>query len=280
MLAIQIHDILLDIAKTSYPDCNIPQFWIDIIPEERRSVHGNYRPSERRIKIYNLSRKTEFIVATTIHELAHHMECTLYGSSGHSKRFYTIYKILLETAVKMGLIKYDEVREVSDARDIRSLERLYGKIEVSYDSELDKKKDLKIIRIHNSYFIKNQLSGRGYKYNGIEQVWYKVIATDSVSLEEEFLLSTTTKENIEIVSANNLTIEAVYYCIVKGGYDQREVLKKNNYRFRGYNFTENVWVKKIKATVKDEEEKFLISNNITTYKFQGVGRQKNKRFSK
>ncbi len=258
MLAIEIHRMLMKIAETTYPDNEILKFFIEIIPSESKTRHGDYAPHQRKIRIFNLSRKTSYIIKTTIHELAHHCEYSIYKTTGHNKRFYKVYKQLLETAIKMGLVTYEEVRTVNDSNDINVLEQHYGPITVQFDPSMAYKKDLYMIKVFNSYSIKEKLSNRGYSYNGIEQSWYKEIEEQDLEKEKNFVYSIMkNKNNVLITDARDITIDAVYYIAVDNAFSHKDILKKRGYIFKGYNYKSNVWVKKIKAKELKEEEYFL-----------------------
>lgn len=269
LLGRQIHRILTEIMNKTYPDKNIPSFWIEVNAKEMATFHGDYYPLKRKIRIFNLSRETTHIITTSIHELAHHVDCCLNGTSGHNKRFYGIYKELLETAIKMGIINYDVVRSVTDAADIRSLEKYYGQLTVTYNQDLDTNKDIRIIKVFNSFAIKDKLKNRGgYSWNSVEQAWCKEISLAELAEENLFLLSLTSEENIKIQSLHDLKIEAVYYIVVKGGYEQRNILKQNDYKFNGYGYKGNVWVKKIKANDFQMEKNFLDAIRDIKYKVE------------
>lgn len=257
MLQEIIFDTLMNIIRKTYPDKQVPSFWLEVHSKEMASKHGDYWPAHKKIRIFNLSRKTEYIITTGIHEAAHHVEYIFYGDTGHSKRFYGVYKELLETAIKMGIVNYEEARKVADARDINSLERYYGRLTASYDPAYDDKKDVSMIKVFNCYPIKDTLKSRGYRYNGIEQAWCKEMNNTQATEEKEFLKSLIDEKNIVVSEGNIITIEAVYYVVVDNCYNCKDVLKSNGYIYKGYNQKGNSWVKKIKANTLEDEQKFL-----------------------
>lgn len=256
MLEVQIYKMLREIVDLTYPDKNISNFWIEVHPKEMRR-HGDYSPLHRKIRIFNLSQKTEYIISTALHELAHHCEYCIYGSTGHSARFYKVFKEIIETAVKTGIVSYEEIRLQSDANDIAMLEKHHGRVTVKYDPTMDKRKDIYMIKVKNSFKIKEQLKNMDFKYNSIEQVWYKEVHKENIDNYKEALLRLIEKENIVISSMKDNEIEAIYYVVVDNCYDYKDSLKEKGYRYKGYNFKGNVWVKKIKAQDLNMEMNYL-----------------------
>ena len=64
-----IKSVLYEIAEKTY-NKKPRNFDVHIIPEERKSFHGQYWPDKKLIEVFNLSRPTEFVISTTIHELS------------------------------------------------------------------------------------------------------------------------------------------------------------------------------------------------------------------
>lgn len=252
MIEKQIHDILLSLAKDTFPDKNIKEFYINIVGKEMNSIHGDYRPRTRTIRVVNLSRPISYIISTSIHELSHHVECCIYGDSGHSKRFYQIYKDLLEKAIKQGIITYENIL---GQWDIEKLEKNVGKINASLEHK--KESDEMVVKVGNCYTIKEQLKDRGYGYNKVEQKWQKMVNVNLVEDEKSFLKEVIDMKNVEITGKYEITLNPIYYISVSNCFDCKDTLKENGYRYKGYNKKGNCWVKKIKASDVDIEKKFL-----------------------
>lgn len=262
MLNVYVHQVLQRILDKTYPESipesrKIKKFWIELVPKEIRTYHGYYDPNEYRIRIVNLSRKPHHILLTTIHELAHHIDFCIYGSSGHNKRFYSIHNQLVKTAIKMGITTYAEFKDVIDNNDIKQLERYFGPNRANYDPAYDDKKDNVHIKVKNSFPIKDELKANGYKYNAVDQTWDKDCDKQLLEDEESFLYNLTDPENIEFAEGSQVSIQVIYYIIVDQCYSYKDSLKANGYRFKGFNQEGNVWVKKIYAQELENEKKFL-----------------------
>lgn len=253
----RIKEILIDIAEKTY-NKKPSYFRIEVIPEERKSFHGDYNPTTKTIRIFNLSRPIEHVISTTIHELAHHIDFSNNGSSGHNKRFYGIFRDLLKTAIKCGYINYSSIKNKKDSLDIVQMEKYYGELIAFYDESKNDKKDKCIIKVRKSFNIKNYLSENGFLFNGLEKTWDKTInKTDLEQVKNEILEK---DNNVEIIVSdfNTISAEIFYYIIVsKNTYENKDILSENGYKYKGYNEKSNSWVKKINSNKLKEEKKFL-----------------------
>ena len=258
-----IKSILYEIAEKTYN--KKPQnFELKIIPEERKSFHGQYWPTRKRIEIFNLSRPTEYVISTTIHELGHHIAYCEYGNTSHDKQFYKILKELLETAIKLGYINYDVVRQKMDSADIKQMEKYFGKINAKYDPTMDSNKNYSLIKIKNSFNVKEELKKEKYFFNNTEKIWQKKIHNDKIEEEKKKILEFDNSLDIEVIPFNHITINISYYIVVSGNtYDKKDKLKELGYKFNGYGQTGNVWIKKIDAKNLNEEIDKLTLLNVS-----------------
>lgn len=253
----RIKEILIDIAQKTYG--KKPEYFkLEIIKEERKSFHGDYCCNTKTIRIFNLSRPTEHVVSTTIHELAHHIDYCENGSSGHNKRFYGILRQLLITAIQCGYISYESIKNKKDSNDIVQVEKHYGEIIAFYDESKDTNKDKCILKAKNSFNIKNYLSANGFSYNPFEKFWYICIKKDEADEIKQQILEQDSNVKIEVCNYNDLSANIYYYLIVsKNTYDYKDILSKNGYKYKGYNEKTNSWVKKINSKDLKKEQKFL-----------------------
>lgn len=269
MINIQIRDMLIEIAKTAYPDVKHTRFYLKVENREMNSKNGKWvYPQEGKmaeIWIYNLSRGTRQILKTSVHELTHNTEYSIYKETGHSPRFYMVYKKLLEAAIDLGLLTAEDINDIADTRDIKQLIRHQGPINRVADSNKIYKEDQVIIKVKNSFSIKDKLKERNYRWNSTEQVWMLELSQEHMDEEKTFLLSITEESNLIISSYSELEIEAIGYIVVGGKtFDIKDKLKERGYVFRGYNQPGNVWVKRVPMTeVDDERFVFSYSDDIT-----------------
>lgn len=257
-----LKSILYEIAEKTY-NKKPKNFEVKIIPEERKTFHGQYWPDQKRIEIFNLSRPTEYVISTSIHELAHHIAYSEYGDISHNKLFYKTFKELLETSIKLGYVNYDSIRIKQDSLDIQQMEKYFGKITVKYDPSLDSNKDYSLFKIINSYDIKDELKKMKYFYNSTEKIWQKKIKNSDIESEKEKITKLNSNVKFQVTSFNNLDIKVFYYIIIVGDtYDCKDELKQLGYLFNGYNQKSNKWIKKIEAKEIDKESSELSKLNL------------------
>ena len=79
----KVKQILSDLIDQTYEGNEkldaYKRFYVELINEERKSFHGDYHIKTHRIRIFNLYRDEAAIVATTIHEVAHHIDAVNRG---------------------------------------------------------------------------------------------------------------------------------------------------------------------------------------------------------
>lgn len=246
----------------SYPDNKFKKFFIDIKVKEMKSIHGRYYPDKRKIEIFNLSRPNGHIIATTLHEVAHHIDCCIRKKSDHSKTFYEIFHQLLVTAIGMGVISKHDILTARDNTDKKWLEKYFGDIDEWDISTLDYKQNTCFIKVYQSFSIKDKLKNRGYKYSSLDQAWVKEISVSEAEEEKQVVSQWIEEKNIKIEQANTIKIESYYYLCVSNCYDHKAYLKENGFMWNGYGM-KKVWVKKIPSqSLKSEETKLLKLPNI------------------
>ncbi|WP_209369511.1 hypothetical protein [Priestia megaterium] len=246
----------------SYPDNKFKMFFIDIKVKEMKSIHGRYYPDNRKIEIFNLSRPNGHIIATTLHEVAHHIDCCIRKKSDHSKPFYEIFHQLLVTAIGMGVISKQDILTARDNTDKKWLEKYFGDIEEWDISTLDYKQDSYFIKVYQSFSIKDKLKNRGYKYSSLDQAWVKEMSVSEAEEEKQVVSQWIEEKNIKIEQANTIKIESYYYLCVSNCYDHKAYLKENGFMWNGYG-VKKAWVKKIPCqSLKLEEAKLLKLPNI------------------
>lgn len=251
--------ILRDIAQKTYKDKKIPTFRLELYVEERKAFHGDYNALTKTIRVFNMSRSADFIISTTIHELAHHIDFSFFGSSGHNKRFYEILKNLMETAVKCGYINYEIARKKCDSRDISQMEKYYGPVTAKYDKSYDTYSNVRIIRVAKSFDIKDWLKDElGFHYNKIEKIWERETELEEVNDITDRISKKSNSVEVSVVKFNDIQIDTYYYVIVtKNTYQHKDELSRNGYKYKGYFIETNSWVKKIKTTELNSEKRFL-----------------------
>ncbi|OGS70684.1 MAG: hypothetical protein A3F91_09225 [Flavobacteria bacterium RIFCSPLOWO2_12_FULL_35_11] len=127
----EVFSALQLLANTAYPALKgAGDFTLKLLAKNNPKAHGDYTYSTHNINIYNVTNKSrEHLIATAVHELAHHIVYKLTEDHGHPKIFYKTLHELLGYA--MGLeelyFDYNEAKEKNmiDSNDIRLMERFF-----------------------------------------------------------------------------------------------------------------------------------------------------------
>lgn len=262
MLSYQYHEVLKTVAEMTFPNHKILPFKIEIYAKESKTRHGDYNSANRIIRIFNLSQKVDYTIATALHELAHHCEFSIYNSTGHSKRFYKVFKGILESAISLGIIEYENIRYQENANDIQMLEKHLGP--VSFIAKPTTMADRIVLKVLNSFDCRTHLKERNYFYDGIEKAWGKILFTKELSTEIEFLLQYVNKSDLITRSLYDLSFEAIYYLFIPNGYEKREVLKQNGYFYKQWRKHKG-WAKKIVSTDLEKEKQLLVQLKIDNF---------------
>lgn len=232
---ITVKNILNDLVDYAYANHEkldaYKKFYVEISKENRKSVHGDYHMKTHHIRIFNLYRDDAAIIATTIHELAHHVDYCNRRTTDHQKEFYAVYEHLLKSALDMKLFSRDEfVLAVADASDSNKIRKM---IDSYVPNDAGYKKDVSVISVKNAYKFKDKLKSNGYHYNKADNSWEK--ETNNVSAEKEFLekLSYERAEEISYEVRENLLqfAKKSFLFAGAGSYDIKDELKADGFFF-------------------------------------------------
>lgn len=128
----EVLDALKILAATAYPALpEADSFSLELSPENNPKAHGSYTYATANIQIFNVTNKSrEHLIATGVHELAHHIVYKLSGDHGHPKKFYEIYHELLGVMMGLGELAFDyeeaKAKKMFDSNDIRVMEKYFG----------------------------------------------------------------------------------------------------------------------------------------------------------
>lgn len=264
----EIHGHLHKIAMHAYPKLRIPDFTIKIKPKELRSKHGDWSYSSRNnnyvINIYNLSRKYEHTLATTVHELAHHCHFALSGKTNHKREFYEILKHLLETSHELGYINLVETYDIIDSYDREKLEKYFGEPTILNNN----KADFDLIKFDYYKELnedKEQLKQRGFVYSTKEKKWILSLHHKNALVEIAWLEKNFPNATYQIFNNKINTVDVIYFCIIGNFHAiHPDILTKNGF----YLDEINGWVNKFCARDIKIIEDFCTSYNIKP-KFKG-----------
>ncbi|QST02679.1 hypothetical protein IMZ31_19205 (plasmid) [Pontibacillus sp. ALD_SL1] len=250
VLSYRFHKALKGLAQEAFPNETIKPFYITLHKEERKSFHGDYDPSNREIRIFNLSLGKTFTLGTAIHELAHHCHYSMDGKTDHSKRFYEVFFVLLQKAIHKGWIDYEELREMGGASDIKMLERHVGKPDLTVADH-----DTYVIRVTNGYPIRDLLKKRGYTY--MEKTWEKNFHGEAVLKEQEWLSDHIDLSFVKMKESTGFDWDIFWNLVAEDRSEHRVWLKENGYQRR-----KRVWIKRIPSQQLEMEKKRSLSKEL------------------
>lgn len=264
-----IDTILKDVVCLAFPQKNLTNFLLSVVPSERKSFHAKYEISTKTIYIYNLSRNTNYILSSALHELAHHVDFMLNNQASHGDSFYKCYYQILNTAIDLGIIDTAQLKKATDVRDIRVLEKKCGLLKTKPNNSINKKKNLSVLVIKSGYNDVKYLKEKKYYFEPINCYWYKTISNDYVLKEMTNLKNKFSTIKIDCYPYYNVPINAIYYVIAESTYEKRELLKKRGYKYDTTKYPKK-WIKKIDSDnyesetifLKKNHFKFVIKNNL------------------
>jgi len=251
------------VADEAYPG-RIRPFFLQIVPKESRSAHGNYNRKNHTLRIFNLSRRTSYIAATAIHELAHHCDCCLRGKTGHDAGFYEVYRNLMTTAVRLKIVDYEDAcKESSVTMKESSAREFAASMSAGLPADPDLGRTRHLIRVRDAFAIKDDLKDREYRWSEAEMCWCREVEAHQVEEETEFIRHLGAYQGVtcpvSVLPVEEAGFDAAYHVVVENGYERRAELRGAGYLFNGYNFTGSVWVKRIRASDLGAEQKFLLA---------------------
>src|ERR1700722_1252384 len=211
----RIYHMLRTIADETYPN-RIGRFSLDMLPDEFSSKHGDYDRTTRKIRIMNLGRKVGEILATTIHELAHHCEVCNTGKTGHGKIFYITMRDLMITAMKHGWVLPDDLRGLENGN--APSDKVFIK---KFSADLMNIRpaptcSTSIIKVFDAFAIKDTLKSCGYQWSKLELCWAKEVPAEQVEHETQFVTAIG-HARIVVQDARRAPMDVVFHPIVMNG---------------------------------------------------------------
>ncbi|MEG0915010.1 MAG: hypothetical protein RSG57_04585 [Christensenellaceae bacterium] len=231
----ELYLILKDIVKQLYGDNVLySKFYVKLIKKESDKTVGRYNSKNKTLEICNLSRSGKSIFLTALHLLAHHVDMIKRRETKHDRDFYVIYKGILLAAMSMGFVSVQDFIDTgSEVSDVRNLCKYVGN---GWDFELTNyAKNIVFIKIYNAFLLKDILKSSGYRYDGLEEVWYKRVERNVLSEEKKLLISTKiSASNVKLCRACDFEIDTIYYICIKNAFEYKEQFKQCGYRYNGY----------------------------------------------
>ncbi|WP_242328218.1 hypothetical protein [Enterococcus avium] len=258
------------ILMNTYEDYqNYSSFKLKIITKEYKSKHGVYSQNDRRIEIYNLSRAPGANLLTAIHELSHHVEAMDLGEIAHKETFYERYYQLICTALKLGYIDENDLKEdQKDSKDLANVEKYYG---LDFLKNYQDEKICNAVLVTKAYEFRQLLQRRDFSFLGGSQDWGRVFETEEQAKKEMAILHSFNRGmNVKVVPPATMVFNQNYYVAVSGAYDFRQILGKNGFIWEGFG-VKKCWVKKVPSTEYKKTMEFLKELKLVGKKVAPIG---------
>lgn len=255
-LEYRVCQALREICKETYPDRKIPPFYLEISSHDYRTFHGDWTgpTSEEpisKIRLNNMSRDIRFVILTGIHEIGHHCDYMLRGTTNHRKPFYECHIALLQTACKLSVLTPEMFNSLlvfgSDGRGDEKLFKMIRdrNIDLTPDPDREYGKGQVLLQVFNAYRYKERLKSYGYRYNPRSTGWEKAIPEEELDEEEKKL------EIVEIEPEITSLLDVRLYATVTvegATYPIKEHLKVH-----GYHYSNKIWYKKVPLCEAESE---------------------------
>lgn len=193
------------------------------------------------------------ILLTTIHEVAHHVEFSRTGASGHKEGFYAENKKLLFAAINMGILSKEDVETYKNLSQggkkvARMTEQEYEEKPVEY------KKDVVQVRVYNARYVKDILKARRFRWNSADRAW--VLETKRYYLPKvleklnELAKFGLNPKDIKVIDSPAVISRIVrHVALEKVPFDKKDAVKALGYRWK-----DKRWCRDIEGDTLPPEE--------------------------
>ena len=205
------------------------------------SSDSSYSWKTKKIIVRNLFQDDSYLLFTTIRSLAHHVDFVNRGNTNNDWQYQAEFERLLRSTIEMGLISFLQIKDIDLSE---KEEKIIFKLEQEGIKASPYKNNVVVIRVHNSYNVRDRLRKRGYHWLTNEKVWEKEIDNTNeqgISDELSFLEQIIDLRNVTTHSAADLLLTAYMYILVYESYDRKDELKAAGYSFDS---KERAWKKK------------------------------------
>ena len=112
-------DIIVEYAYRDKDDTKRKKFrdyTIYLDSKSPQSFLGKYTRKDRKVHLYHsyfFHDETD-ASETLLHEVAHHIDCEMHGTTGHQKEFYEIYKTLMYASLDLNMVDLDCMKNLDN----------------------------------------------------------------------------------------------------------------------------------------------------------------------
>ena len=129
----KLMDDIIDVAFSSNDDISdytkkrFKWFKLYVLPKESKTSSGRYIIDTHTIEIYNSRLGGDHMAKCCLHELSHHIDWCLNGTTGHKDPFYAVYAKLIYASLDMGILQLSNFEDSwsSDSEKVQEIIKGY-----------------------------------------------------------------------------------------------------------------------------------------------------------
>lgn len=234
-------------------------FFVRILPKERKRLVGNYFPVERVIEVSNLLRPPEEIALTTIKLLANHIVVVSKEQFEQEELEEAICKDLLSELIRQGTLHENEIETMINTGKL-------SKEFTLYDDPLtwveNKSEEIQCILVLNSYSLKGELRKSGYKWLTARNAWVKSFQeVAEIEKEKNRLWALSSEVDIRIETPIECLFFFDYFLAVTPSDTTSEQLETLGFLYGNYGFSKK-YVKRVPVVNFSNERERLVKLEI------------------
>lgn len=186
------------------------------------------------IEIYGVAEQNPIaVVVILIHQITHHIDYILRGTTAHDREFWSIHKDLLTTAFDMGMIKKDKFETLAKADRVHA--KASDLMNNYQENPLAYKQDYHRIAIYNVFHQREALKAHGYWWNSLDRSWEIEVMSSDLEKEGEFLatLEIDSDNDVSIGQYEGIVIRHRHFIRVSNvSYESVDTLKRLGYYYQ------------------------------------------------
>lgn len=251
---------LLHLLDQVYLDADAyKNFFIRILPKERKRVTGTYHSVERVIEVSNLLRPPEVIALSVIKLLAQHIVVVNQELFDTEESEVSICKELLTELINQGKISKKELGTMVDTGMLEDEMAVYGEIFTWSEKETEY---LLCVVVRNSFSLKGELRKRGYKWLAARKAWIKTYSSLETAEKEKSSLWTLSSEiDIGFETPIQCLFHFDYFLAIKQPEVNGDQMEMLGYVYENYGITKK-FVKRVPTCLFSNERERLAKLEI------------------
>ena len=209
-------------------------FFVRVLPKQRKRTLGNYLEVERVLEVSNLLREPVEVMLTLIRLLAAHIVVVNREQFQEEEAKEKIVKELLGELLKQGKISQKEQTIMLGTGFLEEETALYGELE---SWATDAKETIYCTVVENGFPIKMELHKLGYQWLKSRQAWVKSYETqEAAEVAKGQLWALSSEIEVSVETPITCLFHFDYYLSVKPAERYNETIVAFGYIYENYGF--------------------------------------------